>query len=113
MIFYLKMYIPASGQLVSASDNGDPSGNGVITYIQPSMTGGQTQVLMAVSEEDSPPGGNSVRIRAKEAAAVAGNLLGRTYICLDSLNNLSFVNSLMINITGSTSTQKLHHTPCT
>ena len=81
------MYIPASGQLVSASDNGDPSGSGVITYLQPSMTGGQTQVLMAVSEEDSPPGANSVRIRAKEAAAVAGNLLGRKYNRSNSLKD--------------------------
>ena len=73
-----QMYIPATGQIVTATDS-DPSGNGVITYIQSvnSVNGaGQTQVLMAVAEDDSPQMGNAVRIRAKEAAAIAGNLLG-------------------------------------
>lgn len=75
------MYIPATGQIVTAADT-DPSGNGVITYIQSvnSLNGaGQTQVLMAVAEDDSPQMGNAVRIRAKEAAAIAGNLLGSAY----------------------------------
>ena len=48
------MFISAGGQLVTAADGTDPSGSGVITYIQPgnSLAGGQTQVLMAVAEED-------------------------------------------------------------
>ncbi|XP_065056192.1 uncharacterized protein LOC135684528 isoform X1 [Rhopilema esculentum] len=74
-----QMYIPASGHLVTSSD-GDPTGSGVITYIQPvnSMSGGHTQVLMAVAEDESETldNGNSVRIRAKEAATIAGNLIG-------------------------------------
>ena len=73
------MYIPASGHIVTASD-GDPTGSGVITYIQPvnSMSGAHTQVLMAVAEDESETldNGNSVRIRAKEAATIAGNLIG-------------------------------------
>ena len=69
-LFLLQMYIPSGGQIVTAADGTDPSGAGVITYIQPvnSLSGTQAQVLMAVAEDD----GQGSQLHGKRSANASG-----------------------------------------